>query len=155
MVCHTEILPGESYSPRNAITPVSIGKTTTSPQIPGPRGTLTKPSGHRNQRNSQGQDPSSFCLHPRAEPVPQLSILEFLPEKTGLTGVLTHRFAGERIHNQRQNDQLIPEITKCFARQGQEHKQQKPRLFWHHQNPVLPPQQALDTPAHQKNKTMI
>jgi hypothetical protein len=44
----TQILPGESWSPRSADTPVSTGKTTTSTQISGPRGTRPEPSGHRN-----------------------------------------------------------------------------------------------------------
>ena len=42
-------------------------------------------------RNSRGQDPSSFCLHLGADPVPQLNIPKFLPESTGLPGVLIHR----------------------------------------------------------------
>jgi hypothetical protein len=28
----------------------------------------------------------------------------------------------------------------------------KTRVIWHHQNPILPPQEVLDTPSHQKSK---
>ena len=45
----TQILPGESWSPRSADTPESTGKTTTSAQIPCPRGIHLEPPGHRNQ----------------------------------------------------------------------------------------------------------
>jgi len=47
----------------------------------------------QEQRSSLEQDTFSFQLHPRADPVPQLTILKFLPERTGLPGVLTHRLA--------------------------------------------------------------
>jgi hypothetical protein len=46
---HAQIVPGESWSPRSADTTVSTGKTTTSIQIPGPRGTLSEPSPQKNQ----------------------------------------------------------------------------------------------------------
>ena len=49
---HIQIPPGESWFPRSAYTPVSTGKATISLQIPGPRGTLTEPSGQRNQRSA-------------------------------------------------------------------------------------------------------
>jgi hypothetical protein len=73
---------------------VSPGKTTNSIETPGPRGTLPKPSGHRNQ-GTAGEIilPVSICTH-GADPVPQLSIAKFLPERIGLTGVLTHRLEG-------------------------------------------------------------
>lgn len=65
-------------------------------------------------RNSQGQDPSGFCLHLRADPVSQLSIPKFLPEITGLPGVLTYSLAGGTSHSQRQQDQLTQEITRWW-----------------------------------------
>jgi hypothetical protein len=37
-------------------------------------------------------------LYLRADPVPQLSIPKFLPERTGLPGVLTHRIARRTSH---------------------------------------------------------
>ena len=46
-----------------------------------------------------------------ADPVPQLSIPKFL-KRTGLPGVLTYRRAGRTSHSQRQQEQLIPEITR-------------------------------------------
>ena len=52
IVLHTQIRPGESWSPRSADTPVSTGKTITSDQIPGPSGVLPEPSGPRIQGTS-------------------------------------------------------------------------------------------------------
>ena len=63
----------------------------------------------QEQRSSLGQDTSSFQLYPGADPVPQLSIPKFLPERTGLSGVLTHRLAGGTSHSQREQDHLTPE----------------------------------------------
>ena len=45
---HTQILPGETWSPRNTDTPVNTGKTNSFAQIPGPRRTHPEPTGHRN-----------------------------------------------------------------------------------------------------------
>jgi hypothetical protein len=44
--------------------------------------------GHRTQkpRNIWGQDNPGFCLHPGADPVPQLSIPKFHPERACLPG---------------------------------------------------------------------
>jgi hypothetical protein len=50
-------------------------------------------------RKSYGQDPSDFHLRPGTDPVPELSIPKFLPERTGVPGVLT------------QEDKLTSEIT--------------------------------------------
>ena len=63
-------------------------------------------------RISRGQYPSGYCLHPRANPVPQLSIPKFLQERTGLPELLIHRLGGGKSHSKRQQDQLTPEITK-------------------------------------------
>jgi hypothetical protein len=46
---HTQILPGESLSPRSADIPENTGKTTTFVQIPGPGGTSKEHSRYRNQ----------------------------------------------------------------------------------------------------------
>jgi hypothetical protein len=43
-----------------------------------------------------------FCLHPRADPVPQFSIAIFIPERTGLPAVLRRRLTGGTSHSQRQ-----------------------------------------------------
>jgi hypothetical protein len=51
---HTQILPGENWSPRSAYKPESTAMITTSLQLPGPRETLTEPSGHRNQGSAEG-----------------------------------------------------------------------------------------------------
>jgi hypothetical protein len=50
-------------------------------------------------RNSWGQAPSGFCLLPRTDPVPQLSIPKFILERTSLPGVLTLRLAGGTSHS--------------------------------------------------------
>jgi hypothetical protein len=96
---HTQIPPGESWTPRSANTTGNTGKTTTFLQIPGSRVTLPEPLG---KRNSWGQDPSVFCLHSRADTVPQHLIPKFLPERTDLPGGLTQTLAGETSHSQRQ-----------------------------------------------------
>ena len=44
--------PMKIWFPMSAYRPMSTGKATTSLQIPGPRGTLPEPSGHRNQGSS-------------------------------------------------------------------------------------------------------
>ena len=66
---------------------MSTDKTIISLEIPGPIGTLPEPSGDR----IQGTDRDRIllvCLHPAPDPVSQLDILKFLPERTGLPGVL-------------------------------------------------------------------
>ena len=97
---------------RSVDKPVSTDQPTISVQISGLRGTLQEPSGHRNQGTAGDRIPSSFSLHPVADLVPQLYILKFLEEKTGLPGTLKHRLEGETDHSQRQQDQLTPEITR-------------------------------------------
>jgi hypothetical protein len=85
---------GESWSPSSDYTTVNTGKTTTTLQIPGTRGTLTEPSGHQNQASTWDRK-LLVCLYPRAHTVPELYIPKFLPERRGLSGVLTHRLGGE------------------------------------------------------------
>jgi hypothetical protein len=63
--------------------------------------------------NSQEQDPSTLCLCQGANPVAQLSIFKFLPERTG-PPVLTHRLRGGTSHSKKQQDQLITEITRWW-----------------------------------------
>jgi hypothetical protein len=74
----SQIPAGECWSPLSAYTPASTNKTTTSLQIPSARETLTEQLGHKKLWITWGQDPSDFCLHPRADPVPQLSICRSL-----------------------------------------------------------------------------
>jgi hypothetical protein len=71
----------------------------------------------------------------------------------GLPGMLTeaYRPTGGTSLTQRQHDQLTPEIT----RQQMASTRTVPtetKATWHHQNPVLPQQQVLDTQTHWKNK---
>ena len=65
---HSQIPVGKHWSIRSVETPVSTSKTTTYAQRDKPRALMT-----RDPRNGLGQDPSSFHLHPGADPVPQLS----------------------------------------------------------------------------------
>jgi hypothetical protein len=81
---------------------------------PWPKRDLPRALKTQETRNSRGQDPSSFHLHLIADPVPQLFIHKFLPERTGLPEVLTHRLIGGKSHSQRQQDQLTPEITRWW-----------------------------------------
>jgi hypothetical protein len=105
---HTQILPGESWSPRSVNTSVSTHFSSNSEhERVAPRIIRTQ-----EVRKSLGLDPSGFCLHPEANPVTQFSVLKFLPERTGFPGVLTHRLPGGTSHSQRYRDQLTPEITR-------------------------------------------
>ena len=108
---HTEIPPGESWSPRSAYTPVSPGKTTTSLHIAGSTGTLIESSGHSNQLGT-GSFWSLSALQSTDRPCTQCFIAKFLPERIGLSGVLKHRLAGGTSQSQRQQDPLILETTR-------------------------------------------
>jgi hypothetical protein len=44
--------------------------------------------------------------------VPQISIIIFILERTCLSEILTHRLARGISHNQRQKDELTPEIIR-------------------------------------------
>jgi hypothetical protein len=117
-LCHNSRYPnpaGKSWSSRSVDTPESTSKTTTSAQIPGPRETSPEPSGHRNQGPVRDRI-LPVSVWPRADPVPQLSIPKFCPERSGLSGVLTHKFVGGTSHSQRQQDQLIAQITNQMVR---------------------------------------
>ena len=56
-VLHTQIPLGKSWSPRSANTPVSTGKTTTSTQIPGPRGSFQN---HQDTETKEQPGTGSF-----------------------------------------------------------------------------------------------
>jgi hypothetical protein len=103
----TQIPPGEIWCPRNADTPENTGKATISAPRVLPRDLKTQ-----EPRNRWKQKPSSFCLSPGADPVPQLSIPKFLLRRAALPGVLTHRFTGRICHSKREQDQLTQEITR-------------------------------------------
>jgi hypothetical protein len=73
--CHTQISPGERWSPRSAYMPRSTGKTTTSAQKGLPRALRTQ-----EPRNSRGHDPSGFLLCPELRS--QLFHTQILPRET-------------------------------------------------------------------------
>ena len=82
-----------------------------------------------------------FTSVPGVDPVPQLSIPNFLPERTFIPGGLTYKNTVGTRPSQSHQDQLTPQIIDG-KRQGQEDKQEKPRLlgvigtqFSHHHKP--------------------
>ena len=153
----TQILPRESRFLRNAVPPKITGETTTIAQTPGLSGKYH--GAHRTQKlqRNWGNDPSSFHLRPGANPVPHFSIPKSCPEKASLLEVLTHldhRFIGRTSYSQRQQDKLTPEIT-TWQEANIRTQATETEDTWHHQNPVLPPQQALDNPTHWKSKILF
>jgi hypothetical protein len=66
--------------------------------------------------------------------------------------VLTYKPTVGKSHNQRKQDQLTPEIIRWQEARVRTQATET-KTAWHHHNPVLPPQQAMDTPTHQKSKT--
>jgi hypothetical protein len=95
-----------------------------------------------------------FQSAPRPDPVSQLSKPKFLLDRTGLPEVLKQRITGGPRHSQIHQDQLTSVITR-FLEAMTRTKATQTEANWHHQNPVLPPQQALGTSTHQKSKTLI
>jgi hypothetical protein len=90
---------------------VSTDKTTISVEI----STQEEPAQSHQETGTKEQprkDPSGFCLHPGADPVPELSIPKILLERSGFIGVRIHRLAEGISHIQRLQDQLTPEITR-------------------------------------------
>jgi hypothetical protein len=85
--------------------------------------------------------------------VPQLSILKFLPERTGLPGILTQ----SHMKDMPQSETARPANTRDnqMARGKGKNISNKTKAIWHHQKPALPLQRALDTPTHKKSKTLI
>jgi hypothetical protein len=83
---------------RKLVSQESTGKPTTSLQISEGHSQSHQDRGTKDQLGTG----SFWSLHPRANPVPQLSIPKFLSERTGLPGVLTHRLAGGTSQSQRQ-----------------------------------------------------
>jgi hypothetical protein len=86
---HNQIALGESEPPRIVVRPVS---TVRPPLLL--RGTCPYLSGHGNRGVAWDWSLLVSVCTARADPVPQLSIPEFLPERTGLPGVLTQRLKG-------------------------------------------------------------
>jgi hypothetical protein len=63
--------------------------------------------------------------------VPKFSIPKVLLERTGLSGVLIHRLAEGTSHNQSQQDQLTPEITR-WQEAIERTQATKTKATWHH-----------------------
>ena len=76
--------------------------------------------------------------------------------RVGLSGVLTqaYRTTGGTNCSQRQQDQLTPEITRWWKASTRTLPTET-KATWHHQNPVLQPQQVLDIPTYQKSEIWI
>jgi hypothetical protein len=64
---------------------------------------------------------SFWSLHPRVDPVPNLFILKFLPERTGLSGVLTHRLAGGTRPANTRGNQMAKGKLKNISNRNQEY----------------------------------
>ena len=109
---HIQIPPGESWSPRCADKPVSTGKTTTSLQISGPRGTLPEPSGHRNQGSAGDRILLVSVCTPELNIYHRCSYLNFSWREL----VCQEYWHGglQSSHSQRQQDNLTPEITRWW-----------------------------------------
>ena len=89
---HIPIPSGENWSPRNADTPVSTGKNTTSAQILGPRAAHPEPPGHRNQ-GTVGDRILLVSICTQNWSWATALHNNFLPERIGLPGE-RHRLAG-------------------------------------------------------------
>ena len=101
---------------------------------------------HERKGSKQLPRTGSFqFLCPRADPVTQLPVHKLYLERTGHPGVLTHRLVGVTNHDQRQQDQLKPQIT-TLQETSTRTQATETKATRHHQNPVLQPQQVLDTP---------
>jgi hypothetical protein len=64
-----------------------------------------------------------------------------------------HRPTGETIFSQRQQDQLTPRSQMPWGKH--KYLSNRNQGYWNHENQVLPPQQVLDMPTHQKSKIWI
>ena len=100
------------------------------------------------------QGPMGLYLQPGVGAVPQPSAHWSCQERAGLPGVLTqtYRLTGKTSSSQRHQEHLTPEITRR-QKANSRLLTIKTKTTWHHQNPVLPPQQevldTLDTPEKQ------
>jgi hypothetical protein len=83
----------------------------------------------------------------------QLSIHKFFPEQTVLTGVLIHGLAGET--SQSEAEKLANTRDNQTSRGKDKNISNRNQEYLASSEPVLPPQQALKNPTHQKSKTMI
>ena len=70
-------------------------------------------------------------------------------ERVGLPGVLTeaNRITGGTSSSQRQLEHLTPEITR-WQKANIRILPTETKNTWHHQKPVIPPQQTLDNPTN-------
>jgi len=88
----------------------------------------------------------------RPKVVPQFSVLKSCPEKAGLPGVLY--FIRSQARSPQERRAPVRNSKTNYARDNQmargKHKNLSNRnqVTWHHQNPVLLPQQVLDMPKH-------
>ena len=98
-----------------------------------------------------GQGPTGLHLHPGGGAVPYPSVHWSCQEKAGHPGVLTqaYRSIGGASSRQKQQEHLTSEITK-WSMANARILPTDTKTTWHHQSPVLPPKQVLDTPIHQK-----
>ena len=103
-----------------------------------------------------GQGPTGLHLHPGGGAVLLPSVHLPCQGRACLEGVLTraYRFTWGTSSSQRQQEHLTPEITKWWKANTTTLPTEM-KTTWHHQNPVLPPQQVLGNPTNQKSKIQI
>ena len=111
--------------------------------------------GHRNS-GVAGTGFSKSPSAPRPSAVPEPNEYKFYHERAGLPLGLTqaYRPTGGTSSRERQQEHLTPKITR-WQKANTRILPTETKNTWHHQNPVLPPQQVLDTQKHQKNKMWI
>jgi hypothetical protein len=102
------------------------------------------------------QRSSCLHLHQGGGAIPQPSVYWSCKERDDLQKVLTqpYRPTGGTSSSQRQQEHRKPEITRWWKANTRIIPTET-KTTWHHHNPVLPPQQGLDSPTHRKSKIWI
>jgi hypothetical protein len=129
---------------------------------------LRRACGPKKQQSYLDRVPLGFHLQPggraelqsvhlRCKSMPAEGALTTGTQKrVGLPGVLTeaNRITGGTSSSQRQLEHLSPDITR-WRKANVRVLLTETKTTRHHQNPVLPTQQVLDTPTHWKSKIRI
>jgi hypothetical protein len=134
---------------------VNTYKTTTSAQIPDPRGSHPESSQHRNQGTTRDRIlPVSVCAleltlcHRYPYKISYQRELVFQEYYTDTQSIRREKLQSETAKPANPRDNQI-------AKGKGKNISNRNKATWNHQNTILPLQQALDTPTHQKSKTLI
>ena len=143
--------PGESWSCRSAYTPMSTDKTTNSLQIPGPRETLPEPSGHR----SQGTSDRILLLSVFTAELTLYHISSYLnPSQRELVSQeYWQTEVCRRDKHQSETTRPLNTRDNMMVKGKDKNASNRNQGYLLSSELVLPPQWALVTSAHQKNKT--